>query len=148
MYMELPPSSFVLGFSLYNHIDNEKRLRGKNERLLQEMKIEQESERKVAAAQIIQTLKLATLGKMATSVAHELNQPLNVIRMAAGDSRREISKGTADPEYLNDRLERIEEKTVRAAVIIDHIMKGTIEADNIEEGARFTISLPDHAHLS
>jgi signal transduction histidine kinase len=112
---------FVLGFFLYNHIRNEKRLRAKNERLLQEIKIEQESERKVAAAQIIQTSKLATLGEMATSVAHELNQPLNVIRMAAGNSRRKISKGTADPEYLNDRLERIEEQTARAAVIIDHM---------------------------
>jgi C4-dicarboxylate-specific signal transduction histidine kinase len=31
---------------------------------------------------------------------------------------------------------------------IIHDMKGTIEADNIEEGTRFTISLPAHAHLS
>ncbi|MGK0293650.1 MAG: C4-dicarboxylate-specific signal transduction histidine kinase, partial [Porticoccaceae bacterium] len=82
--------------------------------------INKESERKAAAAQIIQATKLATLGEMATSVAHELNQPLNVIRMAAGNSRRRISKGTADPEYLNDKLKRIEEQTARAAAIIDH----------------------------
>ncbi|MGK0293649.1 MAG: C4-dicarboxylate-specific signal transduction histidine kinase [Porticoccaceae bacterium] len=81
----------------------------------------QESERKAAAAQIIQASKLATLGEMATSVAHELNQPLNVIRMAAGNSRRRISKGTADTEYLNDKLKRIEEQTARAAAIIDHM---------------------------
>jgi C4-dicarboxylate-specific signal transduction histidine kinase len=83
--------------------------------------LEQERERKEAAAQIIQASKLATLGEMATSVAHELNQPLNVIRMAAGNSRRKISKGTADPEYLNDKLVRIEEQTARAAGIIDHM---------------------------
>jgi signal transduction histidine kinase len=74
-----------------------------------------------AFSQIIQASKLATLGEMATSVAHELNQPLNVIRMAAGNTRRKISKGTADPEYLNDKLERIEEQTERAAAIIDHM---------------------------
>jgi PAS domain S-box-containing protein len=79
------------------------------------------SERKETAAQIIQASKLVTPGEMATSVAHELNQPLNVIRMAAANSRRKISNGTADPEYLNDKLERIEEQTARAAAIIDHM---------------------------
>jgi signal transduction histidine kinase len=83
--------------------------------------LEQERERKDASAQIIQASKLATLGEMATSVAHELNQPLNVIRMAAGNSRRTISKGTADPQYLNDKLQRIEEQVARAAAIIDHM---------------------------
>jgi C4-dicarboxylate-specific signal transduction histidine kinase len=79
------------------------------------------TELKFTQAQVIQSSKLATLGEMATSVAHELNQPLNVIRMAAGNSRRKISKGTADSEYLNDKLERIEDQTARAAAIIDHM---------------------------
>jgi PAS domain S-box-containing protein len=79
------------------------------------------TERKETAAQIIQSSKLATLGEMATSVAHELNQPLNVIRMAAWNSRKMISNGSADPEYLNKKLERIEEQTARAAAIIDHM---------------------------
>ena len=77
--------------------------------------------RKETAAQIIQASKLATLGEMATSVAHELNQPLSVIRMAAGTARQKISKGIVDPEYLSDKLKRVEEQTVRAAVIIDHM---------------------------
>ncbi|MFT4966337.1 MAG: PAS domain S-box-containing protein, partial [Colwellia sp.] len=88
---------------------------------LNKVRLEQENERKKASAQIIQASKLAILGEMSTSVAHELNQPLNVIRMAAGNSRRRISKGTADLEYLNAKLERIEEQTVRAAAIIDHM---------------------------
>jgi PAS domain S-box-containing protein len=88
---------------------------------LNKLRVEQERERKEASAQIIQSSKLATLGEMATSVAHELNQPLNVIRMAAGNSRRKISKGIAEPEYLNDKLKRIEEQTARAAAIIDHM---------------------------
>jgi PAS domain S-box-containing protein len=79
------------------------------------------TELKFTQAQVIQSSKLATLGEMATSVAHELNQPLTVIRMAAGNSRRKISKGTADSEYLNDKLERIENQTARAAAIIDHM---------------------------
>jgi C4-dicarboxylate-specific signal transduction histidine kinase len=60
---------------------------------LNKVRVEQEKERKETAAQIIQASKLATLGEMATSVAHELKQLLNVT-MAAWNSRRQISNGT------------------------------------------------------
>jgi PAS domain S-box-containing protein len=82
---------------------------------------EQERERKAATAQIIQTSKLATLGEMATAIAHELNQPLNIIRMATSNSRRQIAEGTVDAKYLNEKLERIEGQSIRAASIIDHM---------------------------
>jgi PAS domain S-box-containing protein len=91
------------------------------------------SERKQAAANLIQSSKLATLGEMATSVAHELNQPLNVIRMAAGNGRRKMSEGIVDAEYLNDKLLRIEEQTARAATIIDHMRMFGREATELPE---------------
>ena len=78
---------------------------------------------------MIQAAKLATLGEMATSVAHELNQPLNVIRMAAGNVLRKLEKGNADPTYLNDKLERIASQTERAAAIIDHMRMFGRKAD-------------------
>ncbi len=79
------------------------------------------SQRKDTAAKLIQSSKMATLGEMATSVAHELNQPLSVIRMAAGNIRQRLSKGIVDPKYLSEKLLRIEEQTTRAAHIIDHM---------------------------
>ncbi|HEC60848.1 MAG TPA: PAS domain S-box protein, partial [bacterium] len=79
------------------------------------------TESKAAAAQIIQASKLSTLGEMATSVAHELNQPLSVIRMAAGNSLRKISNGSAKYEYLTGKLERISTQAERAAAIITHM---------------------------
>ena len=88
---------------------------------LNKVRAEQEKERKESAAQIIQASKLATLGEMATSVAHELNQPLSIIRMAAENSRRKMSKESVAVEYLTDKLQRIEEQTARAAAIIDHM---------------------------
>lgn len=89
--------------------------------------------RKLAQAQVFQSSKLATLGEMTTSVAHELNQPLNIIRMAAGNIRRKISKGTPDPEYLDQKLKRIQDQTERAAAIIDHMRMFGRTAEGADE---------------
>ena len=85
------------------------------------IRAEQEKERKEASSQIIQASKLATLGEMATSVAHELNQPLNIIQMAAGNSRRKLAAGMATDPYLEQKLLRIEDQVARASAIIDHM---------------------------
>lgn len=79
------------------------------------------TDRKLAEARNLQTSRLETLGEMATAVAHELNQPLNVIRMASGNSRRMISSGKADQDYLLEKLNRIENQTARASSIIAHM---------------------------
>ena len=79
------------------------------------------TKRKELEAQLIQSSKMATLGEMATGVAHELNQPLNVIRMAAANSRAKLEKDGADAAYLLRKLDRIEEQIARAAEITDHM---------------------------
>jgi PAS domain S-box-containing protein len=79
------------------------------------------SELKNVQEQVIQSSKLATLGEMATSAAHELNQPLNVIRMAAGNIRRKITHEPIEKAYIEVKLARIDEQTTRAAAIIDHM---------------------------
>ena len=79
------------------------------------------TERKRLAAELIQSSKLATLGEMATGMAHELNQPLNVIRMAADSSLELIEEGDVDAKFLHRKFERIAAQTERAAKVIDHM---------------------------
>ena len=71
--------------------------------------------------QLIQASKMATLGEMATGIAHELNQPLGVIRMASSNSLKRIDKGHEDVAFYRGKFERIEEQTARAAQIINHM---------------------------
>ncbi len=79
------------------------------------------SERQTIQAELIQSAKMATLGEMATGVAHELNQPLNVIRMAADSTLECVEEGDYDADYLRRKLSRISAQTERAAAIIDHM---------------------------
>jgi len=79
------------------------------------------TEERRAQAQLFQAAKLATLGDMATGIAHELNQPLNVIRMAADSTVERVEDGPVDAEYLVVKLKRISAQTERAAEIIDRM---------------------------
>ncbi len=79
------------------------------------------TERRRIQAELIQASKLATLGEMATAVAHELNQPLNIIRMAADSAIDAVDTDGGDPEFLRGKFERISRQAGRAAAIIDHM---------------------------
>jgi len=79
------------------------------------------TKRNHAQTQLIQFAKLATLGEMATSLAHELNQSFNVIRMAADSTLERIDDGDRDFDNVHAKLQRISRQTVRAAAIIDHM---------------------------
>ena len=71
--------------------------------------------------QVQQAEKLATLGEMITGLAHEMNQPMNVIRIAAANTARRIETGRADDAFVLDKLGRIEKQIDRASAMIDHL---------------------------
>lgn len=74
-----------------------------------------------AEYQILQAAKLSTLGEMASAIAHEINQPLAVIRMAAANARRLLANG--EEAALMAKLERIDEQVERARRIIDQVRR-------------------------
>lgn len=77
--------------------------------------------RKLMDAQMVQTAKLATLGEMAASMAHELSQPLNIIRFAAEGALLKISKGKAGAPYQEKQFDTIQNQAVRMAEIMDNV---------------------------
>lgn len=72
-----------------------------------------------------QLMQLDTMSKMSSSLAHELNQPLNSVKMGISNIKRRISisnnNGNIDIDEINDRLSRIDSQVSRAAEIIDNI---------------------------
>ncbi|MDD0977215.1 ATP-binding protein [Pseudomonas sp. TNT2022 ID681] len=71
--------------------------------------------------QLLQSAKMATLGEMATGLAHEINQPLNVMRMAVVNTLKRLENGEVQVDYLQDKLKRIDAQVVRASKVVDHM---------------------------
>jgi histidine kinase len=83
-----------------------------------------------AEQNLIQASKMATLGEMATGIAHELNQPLSVIKTASSffikklDRQQAIEQGT-----LGTMLRKIDGNVDRATRIIDHMRQFARKSD-------------------
>lgn len=104
---------------------------------------------KEAELRLIQSSKMLTLGEMATGMAHELNQPLNIIALTADNTDSDLDElrqdilSSADHdnptqfgalESLRLRLARITKQVERAGSLIHHMRifgrESTLESQN------------------
>ncbi len=98
---------------------------------------EAEKEKEVLQNQLIQSAKLASIGTLASGVAHELNNPLTSVLGHA--NLLETSKD--DPQKVEIRAQKIKIASKRMKTIIDHLRNYSREAKNSEK-QQFEISKP------
>jgi PAS domain S-box-containing protein len=78
--------------------------------------------RKQMEAKQIHADRLTTLGEMAAGIAHEINQPLNIISLVMDKILFEIAKPEiVDTEFLKIKSDKIFENIARIRDIIDHV---------------------------
>ncbi len=75
--------------------------------------------------------RVATVGEMATSLAHELNQPLAAIVSNAQAGKRILGQGSDEAERILETLEDIASDGKRAGDIIHHV-RNLLKKGNVE----------------
>jgi len=101
--------------------------------------------------QLIQAGKMTTLGVMAAGMAHEINQPLNVIQVSADYILKILRKGqTLDGSDLRSVAEDIIASVERASVVIKHVRDFSRQAEvsrtrvNLNEPIRDVFKILGH----
>jgi two-component system sensor histidine kinase AauS len=89
-------------------------LRDSNDRLKGQIRERRNAEQTLRKAQdeLVRAGKLAAIGQMSTSIAHELNQPLAALRTLSGNTVRFLERGHLDTastnlRTINDLVERM-----------------------------------------
>lgn len=90
-----------------------------------------EQAQRVMEAEFAAALRLASLGELAGSIIHEVNQPLTAIAMSASALRRWLAGGPENSDRALNSLERISEESQRAAEIISGLrsLVGNVSAE-------------------
>lgn len=78
-------------------------------------------ELKETTAALVQNEKMVALGELTAAVAHELNQPLNAIKIICSDVLRDAQKGRFDIDSFIRDLKEVISQVNKMAEIIDHM---------------------------
>ncbi len=88
---------------------------------------------------LLNVSRMATIGEMATGIAHEMNQPLTAISNYARACERLLARPDADLAEVREALRQISVQTTRAADIIRQLRSLT----EGEQGPRTLVNIND-----
>ena len=91
-------------------------------------RVEAEQARRQHQAELARVLRMGTMGEMASSLAHEVNQPLAAIYNYSRGCLRRLTSGKSSPSEFRPALEQISEQAERASAVVrkiaDFVRKG------------------------
>ena len=114
-----------------------------------------EEESRVVQERLTNVARLATLGEMATGIAHELNQPLTAINAYARACERFIAMPEPDLAELRDAVREIGVEALRAGTLIQRMRRivrveagnhGPVDANALIENLEVLIAADARIH--
>lgn len=89
-----------------------------------------------AEEQAIRAQRLAALGQMATGMAHEINQPLQSIRLSLANLGRTLGKDNSDSTAALEKTSQIDAQVSRISALIQHMKSyGRLDASTWQDFA-------------
>ncbi|ABN51818.1 MAG TPA: PAS domain S-box protein [Hungateiclostridium thermocellum] len=110
---------------------------------LEKMVKERTRELREKDAQLVQSEKLATLGEMATGIAHEINQPLGGISLITQGLILAKKRNKLTDEMLLEKLNAIIEQVDRIDKIIGHLRTFARQSDQTKTPVNIKMPLTD-----
>jgi PAS domain S-box-containing protein len=110
------------------HTSAMKNLDGENQFILGV--VQDITEKKETEALLTHTAKMSSLGEMASGIAHEINNPLAVIRSRAQTLKELLVEGALTPETIAATAEKIDATAVRISKIIAGLRKFARQGSN------------------
>jgi signal transduction histidine kinase len=103
-------------WNIFRHKKAEEAIREMNQSLIQA-----NEDLKGSMAQLVQAEKMTALGELTAGIAHELNQPLNVIKIICQGILRDIEKNRLSIDEAKSDLPEIMKQTNKMAELITHM---------------------------
>lgn len=97
-------------------------------------------------AQLVHTGRLTAMGEMAAGIAHELNQPLAVIRIWSQSLGNDVHRGSVSPERVLEATTEIDQQMKRATTIITH-MRAFARGESDEPPEATDLAVPTNEAL-
>ncbi|MEO0586214.1 MAG: PAS domain S-box protein [Planctomycetota bacterium] len=92
-----------------------------------------EAAQRVRDQEMAHAARLATLGEMASGIAHEVNQPLAAIANYASGSLRRLADETSEPAEIATALRAIERQAERSGAVIKRVRSFASRRDHQRE---------------
>lgn len=107
------------------------------------------TEKRKIQEELIQTEKLASLGRLSASIAHEIRNPLSAININLQFLIRKFPEGTQERKYLDLALEGVRriEKIVEATLNFARPSKPNVKEENINDVINATLPLVEISTL-
>jgi len=91
----------------------------------------------IDSADLLREVRLAVFDRLASYLAHELNQPLSIVRMTAENLLLDLDDDEARKDGLRDQLTTVRDQTERMTKLIERL--GQLGRQNDEKQRRFDV---------